>query len=65
MHSNTPDPLELPDFLRLPPPTDEERKRLRRKYGRVARETIKNPPKRPSKQAKLLGAAFGQKIMSR
>lgn len=56
---------DIPDFLRRPLPTAKERKLLRRKYSREAQRKIKNPPRRASKKASLLGAAFGSKIVSR
>lgn len=52
---------DIPEFLRRPPPTEQERRRLRRHI--VNDRKIKNPPSRISKQARLLGAAFNTKIV--
>jgi hypothetical protein len=53
--NNTDDPLELPEILRRPPMTPEERRRLNRHVAHITARHLKNPPKRPKKSTRLLG----------
>ena len=56
--------LDIPDFLKRPPTTDEQRAKLRRLTAKYTERKIKNPPKRCRKHGTGLGGTFGQKIRS-
>jgi hypothetical protein len=46
---------DMPEFLRRPAVTPEQRRRLDRMRVNDVERTIKNPPKRAKRKTKLLG----------